>query len=382
MSRVAVFRASLLGASETFIRDQVRALSSWEPILVGLWETEQALATPGIRREVLATHWRSAAWRFLLARPIPSLVQLLQRRRVSLVHAHFGPDAVRAWPSVRAAGLPLLVTLHGYDITTRREWWEQGHAGWAMRLYPSRLLRMARHPRVRFIAVSHAIRQRATDYGIPPDKISVVHIGVDTERFRPGGLPLEQRRKRILFVGRMVEKKAPLLMVRAFAQVHRALPDAELAMLGAGPLLEDARNLARELGAPVEFLGPGSSEDVLSELRKARVLCLPSVTAANGDAEGLPIVLLEAQACGLPVVTSTHDGTTEALVDGQTGYGFREGDLNDMVAKLRMLLETPEAAGAMSAAAARFASSSFDLGACSRQLERLYESHTAIRHHP
>ena len=382
MNRVAVFQSSLLAPSETFIRDQVGALRTWEPVLVGLWETKPGLATPGIRREVLATHWRSAAWRFLLARPIPALVRLLRQLHVSLVHAHFGPDAVRAWPSVRAAGLPLLVTLHGYDIATRREWWEQGHAGWAMRLYPRRLLRMARHPRVRFIAVSQAIRQRAIDYGIPADKISVAHIGVDTGRFTPAGPPLEQRRRRILFVGRMVEKKAPLLMIRAFAGVLRALPDAELAMVGGGPLLEEARKLARELQVPVEFLGAGSSDDVLAELRKARVLCLPSVTARNGDAEGLPIVLLEAQACGVPVVTSAHDGTTEGLVDGQTGYGFREGDLQDMVAKLCRVLEATGAAGAMSAAAARFAASSFDLGACSRQLELLYASHLATSRHP
>lgn len=148
-------------------------------------------------------------------------------------------------------------------------------------------------------------------------------------------------------------------------------------MLGEGPLLEDARKLARELRAPVEFFGVGSSDDVLSELRKARVLCLPSVTASNGDAEGLPMVLLEAQACGVPVVTSAHDGTTEGLVHGQTGYGFREGDLEDMVAKLCRLLETTSAAGALSVAAARFASGSFDLGACSRQLELLYDSHMA-----
>lgn len=380
MKRVAIFRASLLPISETFIRDQVAALSAWEPVLLGLWETEEPLATPGIRREIVRAGHRSTEWRFLLARPLPPLVDRLRQLGVSLVHAHFGPDALRAWPSVRAARLPLLVTLHGYDITTRRDWWEAGHAGWAMRLYPRRLLRMARHPLVRFVAVSEAIRQRAIDYGIPEGKISVAHIGVDTARFQPGGLPLAQRRRRILFVGRMVEKKAPLLMIRAFAKVRERLPDAELAMVGAGPLLEEARRLAGELGVPVEFLGARSSDEVLSQIHGARVLCLPSVTAANGDAEGFGLVLLEAQACGVPVVTSAIGGASEGLLEGQTGYSFAEGALQDLVAKLTRLLEDPDLAATASAAAPRFVASNFDIRSCSRRLEHLYESHSSAPH--
>jgi glycosyltransferase involved in cell wall biosynthesis len=382
MKRVAVFRASLLPLSETFIRDQVRALDSWEPILAGLWETEQGLATPGVRREIVRADARSVEWRFLFARPLPPLVERLRQLRVSLVHAHFGPDGLRAWPSVKAAGLPLLVTLHGYDITIRRDWWERGHAGWAMRLYPYRLLRMARHPLVRFVAVSQAIMQRAIEYGIPREKITVAYTGVDTTRFKPGGLPLAQRGRRVLFVGRMVEKKAPLMMIRAFAQVREQLPDAELAMVGAGPLLENARSLARELGTPVEFLGARSSDDVLSQIHRARVLCLPSVTAANGDAEGFGMVLLEAQACGVPVLTSAMGGATEGLLDGRTGHAFREGALEEMVVKLRILLEDMNLATTASATAARFVADSFDIRSCSRHLEQIYESHSSASRRP
>lgn len=381
MKRVAVFRASLLPISETFIRDQVTALGSWDPVLVGLWETEVALGTPGIPREIVQAGHRSTEWRFLLARPLPPLVKKFRQLGVSLVHAHFGPDALRAWPSVKAARLPLLVTLHGYDITIRREWWEAGHAGWAMRLYPRRLLRMARHPLVRFVAVSEAIRQRAIEYGIPEDKIDVAHIGVDTARFQPGGVPLAQRSRRILFVGRMVEKKAPVLMIRAFAKVREQLADAELAMIGAGPLLEEARRSAEELNVPVEFLGVRSSDEVLHEMHRARVLCLPSVTAGNGDAEGFGLVLLEAQACGVPVVTSAIGGASEGLLEGRTGYAFREGALDDMVAKLTRLLTDADLASTASAAAAHFVAGSFDIQNCSRRLEHIYESHSSGPHH-
>jgi glycosyltransferase involved in cell wall biosynthesis len=380
MRRVAIFRGSLLPISETFIRDQVSALGVWKPVLLGLWEVEGGLSTPGIPREIVRTHHRSTQWRLLLARPIQPLAEKIRELGVSLVHAHFGPDAVQAWPSVKAAGVPLLVTLHGYDITIRRRWWEQGHAGWFMRLYPSRLLRMARHPMVRFVAVSEAIRQCAIDYGIPQEKVSVVYTGVDTTRFKPGGVPLMQRGMRILFVGRMVEKKAPILMIRAFARLREQLGDAELVMVGTGPLLEGAKQLAQELALPVEFLGARSSDEVLAEMHAARVLCLPSITAGNGDAEGFGMVLLEAQACGVPVVTSAMGGATEGLLEGRTGYAFREGALDELVAKLHEALVGQPLSDIASASAPRFVAEAFDVKDCARRLEQIYEAHVSAQH--
>src|SRR5690606_12677303 len=134
---------------------------------------------------------------------------LLNRLQADLVHAHFGIDATDIWPSVKKAGLPMLVTLHGYDINIDREWWEDGHEGLRRRVYPQRLLTMAKDPKVHFIAVSQAIKKRAIEFGITPEKITVSYIGVDTDRFKPAGLPLSERKRRVLFVGRMVEKKAP-----------------------------------------------------------------------------------------------------------------------------------------------------------------------------
>src|SRR5690606_11430707 len=191
------------------------------------------------------------------------------------------------------------------------EWWISGRGGLRRRVYPKRLLQMARDPAVRFIAVSESILQRAIQYGIPRNKISVHHIGIDTEKFKAGGLPTAQRGRQILFVGRMVQKKAPQLMVRVFARIKSTVPDATLTMIGDGPLMKETRELARDLGAQVDFRGACSSQEVMEHMHQARVLCLPSVRAANGDAEGFGMVLLEAQACGVPVVTSAQGGAVE-----------------------------------------------------------------------
>jgi glycosyltransferase involved in cell wall biosynthesis len=282
-------------------------------------------------------------------------------------------DAVHIWPSVRAAGLPMLVSLHGHDINTDRSWWESGQAGLRARVYPRRLIAMSRHPRVAFVAVSNAVRRRAIEYGLPAEKITVRYIGVDTEQFTLCAPPLNARRRQILFVGRMVEKKAPLLMVRAYALVRKRLSDVSLTMIGDGPLRQATEELASNLGVPVNFTGALSSEHVRRWMQKARVFCLPSVTAANGDAEGLPISLLEAQSSGVPVVTTRHSGNPEALLEGSTGLLVNEQDCNALSEALCFALTNEAFLESASALSASFIQQRFCIRNTTRALEEIYD---------
>lgn len=370
--KVAIYRSDLLPISETFIRDQASALTDWQPTLIGRREVPEGLATPKVERVIIpeAGSRPMRTLRYWTWQPDPNLVRYLRGQNFSLVHAHFGIDATDIWPSVRAAGLPLLVTLHGADINIHRWWWEQGHGGLRRRVYPRRLLKMAQAPSVRFIAVSNAIKQRAIEYGIPADKITVCYIGVDTERFKPGGLPLAQRKKRILFVGRMVEKKAPLLMIRAYAEVRKQVPDAELVMIGTGPLLEDALQLAQELALPVDFMGARTSDEVLEQIHQARVFCLPSITAENGDAEGLPISILEAQACRVPAVTSAN-GAEDICKKASTLFLHAETDIRTMTKMLASSLNNPPN---FHASQEEF-TYSFGINENSLCLQKLYQEH-------
>lgn len=336
MKKVIVFRKDLLPSSETFIKEQARFLRYWNPVLVGYDRVNNGLDLGGLEVKIIDGVATKTIGRYALRlrqmlglahRPTVDTLRAIDAR---LVHVHFGTDATDIWPSVKVVGLPMVVTLHGYDINIHRQWWESGYGGLHRKSYPRRLLKMAKDPAVHFVAVSHAIKRRAIECGIPESKITVCYIGVDTERFKPGGLPLGQRRKRILFVGRMVEKKAPLLLIRAFSEVLKQVSDAELVMIGDGPLLGEARQLALDLNVRVEFLGARGADVVLGQLNQARVFCLPSVTANNGDAEGLPISILEAQACGIRVVTSAEGGL-EGIVDGETGKGFTQNHLPSLV---------------------------------------------------
>lgn len=361
MKKVVVFRSSLLPISETFIREQALALKNWQPILLGINRVEDGLEiAPLVSRVVpnlrdnLMQRWLSKS-RLTLGRPLPQLISTLEDIKPNLVHVHFGTDAVDIWSTIKALGIPMLVTLHGYDINIYKEWWEKGNSPiFRHRFYPKRLLQLSRHPKVRFIAVSNAIKQRAVVYGIDESKIDVSYIGVDTSKFYPSGQPIQERKKRILFVGRMVEKKAPLLLIRAFAKLKKQTPDAELVMIGDGPLKNDAQKLAQALAVEINFKGALTSEQVLEELHQAQVFCLPSITAENGDAEGLPISILEAQACGIPVVTTLHSGNPEGIQPNLTGFTVVENDIESLANALTQILSDKQLLQDMSASSLFF----------------------------
>jgi glycosyltransferase involved in cell wall biosynthesis len=150
-------------------------------------------------------------------------------------------------------------------------------------------------------------------------------------------------------VGRLVEKKAPHLTINAFAGVLQQFPGARLDMIGDGPLREQCQSLIthRGLGGAVRLLGVRSSEDVAETLNRASLFIQHSVTAPDGNTEGLPVALLEAMASGLPVVATRHSGIPEAVSDGETGILVEENDVQGMMQAIAALLADPGRAQAM-----------------------------------
>jgi glycosyltransferase involved in cell wall biosynthesis len=375
---VLVVRSDLLPYSETFVKEQVMACSRWRPVLVGLRRIDGLRVDDlEVRMLPVAKSLPARAYRGLLAKlhmtPV-GVRRLLQSEPASLIHVHFGTDAVENWGWIESVHIPVLVTLHGYDINIDKQWWRAADKPRSQRRYPDMLLRMAANPLVHFVAVSEAIRARAIEWGLPEERISCRYIGVNLNLFRQAGLPVERRAPRIVFVGRMVEKKGGEYLIRAFAKVRQQLPTAELVMVGSGRLQGKLQSLASELNVPVTFTGVQSSEQIKEHLHSARAFCLPSITADNGDAEGLGIVLLEAQACGVPVVTSARGGADEGIVHGVSGYAFAEKDVDKLSEYLLRILQDDELAASMSAAAHRNVEEHFELGSCTQKLEDLYDT--------
>lgn len=378
--RVAVYRSPLLPLSETFIRDQVRAMHRWNATLFGETLYDPRPVLDGVTHQAL---WRDTPMGRALRRTdrvieqvmgySPAKHRALRTLRPDLVHVHFATDAVQAWPTLRRLGVPVVVTLHGYDINTHADWWHAGHGGARMRDYPERLREMAAHPSVHFIAVSQAIRRAALAQGVGGERMSIRHIGIPTQNFPVDGPPPSQRRPDVLFVGRLVEKKGARFLVEAAAALRERVPGIRLVFIGEGPCRDELAAQAKRLDVDARFLGAQPQAEVRRQLVSARALCLPSVTAANGDAEGLGMVLLEAQCAGVPVVTSAKGGSEEAIVDGVTGFAFGEGDVPQLAQSLEVLLRDGARADVMAREAAQFVRRQFDIGHCTRALEAQYD---------
>jgi glycosyltransferase involved in cell wall biosynthesis len=203
------------------------------------------------------------------------------------------------------------------------------------------------------VAVSRVMCDRLVDLGADPDQVHCIPCGIDPEKFR--GAQPETAPPSFLSVGRFVEKKAPLLTLRAFATVQGVCRDAKLLMVGEGPLLAQARELAAKLGiaGAVRFLGACPHDAVRTEMRRARCFVQHSVVAPNGDTEGTPVAILEASASGLPVIATRHAGIPDVIVDGTTGFLVEEGDVEGMAGYMVKIAKDAPLAGALGRAARR-----------------------------
>ncbi|MGK2935800.1 MAG: glycosyltransferase [Gemmatimonadaceae bacterium] len=281
--------------------------------------------------------------------------------RPVVIHAHFGTNGDPAIAIARALCIPVLVTYHGVDIATVAR---------SRRERRRRLRVFAGADRV--IAVSRFIGACLRDAGCPEEKIVLHHIGVDTGFFSPGAR--ERATNQVLFVGRIVEKKGLVHLVRAMERVRRAVPAAELVVAGDGPLRADMEREASNRGVRATFLGVRTPGQIRDLMRAATVLCGPSTVEPSGNAEGLSMVPVEAQATGLPVVVSISGGNGEGVVEGQTGFLCAAGDESAMAERLIALLTDSDMRARMGASGRDHVSRNFDLLRQTRRLEEIYDS--------
>ena len=149
-------------------------------------------------------------------------------------------------------------------------------------------------------------------YGCPAEKIRIIPNGVDVDKFRPEGDEVESL---ILWVGRFVQEKGLEYLIKGLHIVAKKQPAVKLAMTGDGPLLPKIQRIVKryKLTENVIFLGLRSREEIPSIINKASIYALPSLN------EGMPYALLEAMACGKPVVGSDIPGISDVITHGQNG---------------------------------------------------------------
>jgi glycosyltransferase involved in cell wall biosynthesis len=264
-------------------------------------------------------------------------------------------------PVARAFNLPLLVTLHGYDVDLGR-----GGGG----SLPDRVHWRAGRKELfrrttRFLAVSQSLRERAIAAGFPADTTLAHYLGTRTDAVSPP-LPLEAR-DGIVFVGRLAASKGAADLIEAVRLLADRGLSIPLRIVGGGPQREALDALAAARGVPVAFLGPLPREQAAAEMARARVFGLPA------RHEGFGLVFAEAQLRGTPVVAYADGGATEAVADGVTGLLGAVDDIPGLADRIGRLATDDTLWRRMSMAARAHVEVNFDVRRQAERLERLYD---------
>jgi len=300
---------------------------------------------------------------YLVYKAIP----FLGKPPYDIVHCHFGPNGLYAMHLQKMGILQgkLVTTFHGYDISL--ELCKYGDCIYNELFEAGDL----------FLPISYCWQKRLIELGCDPQKIKVLRMGIDCRifQFTPRGMN-SIRAVEILTVGRLVEKKGIEYGIRAVAALIKSGYSLKYKIIGDGPLRNQLQKLVEDLRVSnhVLFLGWQQQQEVADALAAADILLAPSLTSQEGDQEGIPVVLMEAMAMGLPVVSTLHSGIPELVQDGISGFLVPERDVDALASKLSYLLDHSELWSQMGKAGREFVEKYYNIRDLQGQLEAVYHS--------
>lgn len=313
----------------TFIFDHSASASKpWQILMRRLRQVLPGLPDARVRHALSVRTYGHAAKSLVLAGAVRRLRSPLKAQAII---AHFGPTGVLA-ANLRALGLiegPIYTVFHGFDLSQHSVLTR--HADDYRRLFAQG---------ERMLPISTLWSRKLETLGCAPEKIQVHRMGVDLDSFRyvspAGSAGVQSRPLRVVSVARLVEKKGVRYLCEAVAQlVKRGVP-VELDVIGDGPLQAELETLVAEqaMERHIRIRGRRDKAYVQAALRDADIFALPSVTAADGDQEGIPVSLMEAMASGVPCLSTVHSGIPELIEDGVSGWLVPERDAEALADKL------------------------------------------------
>jgi len=342
---VVLVRSHEHNYSETFLEDHVNHLTRNLTLLYGFPFPRFLKGGRSVLPEALESKYQSALstgkgvtadlWRDYTA----SLALFFKSCGAESALVETGLMGAFVHEACAQAGLPYVVHFHGVDAFGK-----ELLANWSG--HYRKFFKTA----AGVVAVSKAMHRQLLELGADEPRTVLAPYGVAVDL--PALADPAKAPPDFVAVGRFVEKKAPQLTLQAFAAVHQVLPQATLVMIGDGPLLAGCRQWVQERGlaAAVTFAGVCSRAEVSRHMAAARAFVQHSVTASNGDSEGLPLAVLEAGAHGLPVVSTSHAGIPDAVRSEVDGFLVAERDVDAMAAAMLRLAQDSALAARLGAA--------------------------------
>ena len=361
--RLIIARSNFFSYSETFIEEQINQLEPIHVLYEG-WQPSRLKAGGSL----FSFPFSILAVRGVLRRIIPGLYQKIYThylRRFLRVHkvdaflANYGPLGTNIYEACLAEGIPYSVVFLGFDAAEKKTLATYG-ARYALSLPKAKAI----------ICVAESMRANLEEIAGPLPNLQVIPCGVDTARFIPG---TPKDGFNVISVARFAEKKGSLKSIQAFEMLLRDFPNAQLRMVGDGPLWEEAKAYvsAHGLSGNIHFLGAMGQSDYLPLLQESNVFIQHSILTPSGDSEGTPVAILEASACGLAICSTRHAGIPDAVIEEKTGLLVDEHDVEGMASALKSLASDSATTHAYGVAARKHMEEQYDVVKLSAKIKGL-----------
>ncbi|MDO5668802.1 MAG: glycosyltransferase family 4 protein [Corynebacterium sp.] len=330
-----------VGGIQSYLRDFLAVLDPEEVVVFA--STQDAVAAAEFDAQA---PYRVIRWPRHVMLPTPTTAAAMGQiiRELDVNTVWFGaaaPLALMARVAREAGATRIIASTHGHEV------------GWSM-LPGARqaLRRIGDHADIITYISDYTLRRIRRAFG-PGPEFCHLPSGVDVEWFRP--VPRPAGPPTVICISRLVPRKGQDMLIQAWPRVLQHHPEARLIIVGSGSYERRLRKLAAPLADAVVFTGPLPTTELRDRLASADVFAMPARTRGGGlDVEGLGIVYLEAQACGVPVIAGDSGGAPET-VTAETGIVVDGRDLDDLTAALLTLLDDPQQAADMGEAGRRYA---------------------------
>ena len=290
-------------------------------------------------------------------------LKIIKHNDIKLIHAQYGYDGLLCTSLCEDMGLPLVTNFRGYDVYQESLEHPQNYD----KLFEVGDL---------FLSRSKVMKDDLSYLGCPKGKIRIHHSSIDVKKFpfRERSPLKKDETLKLISVGRLVEKKGMEYSIRALAEILEKHKNVHLTIIGEGPLNNSLLKIVTNLQMTkyVTFKPFLSHGDVINELDASHLFILSCVTAENGDKEGIPNSLMEAQACGLPVISTEHGGIPELVISGKTGYLAKERKISELTGLIRYLFENQDEWGTLGISGRKHIEDEFNISRQSEKLEKMY----------
>lgn len=260
------------------------------------------------------------------------LNNLIERINPDIIHCHFGKEALKIIDNIQNKNIPIVVHFHGYDASSALK----------KKSYIKRLKQILAKDNIYPIFVANYLRKNLEKSNIAIKNDQILHCGINLSKFNSVNPHINKENFIFLQVSSLVEKKGHEYTIKAFSKFlnKQKKKNFKLILTGDGERKETLKELVDQLDLNnyVEFTGFVTPEEAIELMKQANVFVHHSITASNGDQEGIPTAIMEAMAMKLPILSTKHSGIPELVENNVNGFLVEEKDINNYALKMEEIL--------------------------------------------